>query len=104
MQYINLANQHENARDSIWDEETREGKQFRNRFQVPYPMFHEILEEYVTVDPCKSVDRCGKDKSDIKLLVLGVFRVLAQHLPFDLIEELDDISRDKNNKFFNVFV
>jgi hypothetical protein len=49
-------------------------------------------------------DRWGHEKSDLRLLILGVLCVLAQHLPFDLVYELNDITGDKNNKFFKQFV
>jgi hypothetical protein len=67
-------------------------------------MFDDLVKEYKEVDPHKSHDLWGHEKSDLRLLILGALRVLAQHLPFDLVYELNDITGDKNNKFFKQFV
>lgn len=103
MQYVKLAEKHKHDLSSIWDEDTWEGKQFRERFRLPYAIFADLVEEYEKIDPRRSHDIWGHKKSDTRLLIMGTLRVLAQGLPFDLCDELTDITADKHNKFFKTF-
>ena len=84
-----LVNADENEEDGtgVWDPSSYVGKQFRQRFRVPYTIFMEMVEEYTTDLP-KLRSRGLYDK---RLLVLGVLRVLASGCTFDLIEELNCI-------------
>jgi hypothetical protein len=93
-----LADTRRGKKDSIWDETPCEGRQFRNRFTVPYEIFDDLVKEYNKIDPRGSHDLWSRSRSELRLLILGALRVLAQHLTFDLIEELNDNSLDKNNK------
>jgi hypothetical protein len=102
--YLDVGEAHRDTCDSIWDENTWEGKQFRRRFRLPFAMFDELCNNYEAVDPRNSSDAFKNPKSNIRLLILGTLRVLGQALPFDSVEELNDISTDKNNKFFKEFV
>jgi hypothetical protein len=102
--YLDAGEEHRGTFDSIWNENSREGKQFRRRFRLPFAMFDELCNEYEDVDPRNSSDAFRNPKSNIRLLILGTLRVLGQALPFDSVEELNDISTDKNNKFFKEFV
>jgi hypothetical protein len=69
-------------------------------------MFDGLAQEYNMVDPHPpSHDSCrGHEKRYLRLLIIGALRVLAQHLPFDLIYQLNEITGDKNNKSFKQFV
>ena len=98
--YLDVGEAHRDTCDSIWNENTWEGKQFRRRFRLPFAMFDKLCNDYEAVDPRKSTDAFRNPKSNIRLLILGTLRVLGQSLPFDSVEELNDISTDKNNKFF----
>lgn len=102
--YIELAEINRAEGKCVWDVTSYEGKQFRNRFRVPYEMFDDILREYNEVDTRCPQDLWGRKKSELSLLILGALRVLGHYTPFDGIEELNDISLDKNNKFFKEFV
>jgi hypothetical protein len=102
--YLDAGEEHRGTFDSIWNENTWEGKQFRRRFRLPFAMFDELCNEYEDVDPRNSSDAFRNPKSNIRLLILGTLRVLGQALPFDSVEELNDISTDKNNKFLKEFV
>ena len=102
--YIKVAEDHRASQDSIWDCNSLEGKVFRRRFCVPYTMFDDLVDEFLLVYGVCQTDLFGHDQSDLRLLVLGALRVLAQHIPFDLVDELTDISAGKHNSFFHLFV
>jgi hypothetical protein len=87
----------------VWDPTSYAGKRFRRRFRVPYSIFLEIVAEYkehVTT----LAGRPWKGFYDLRLLVLGALRVLGSGVPFDLIQELNEISEETNRVFFHKFI
>ena len=90
---------------SIYNDSSRLGLIFRRRFRIPYSMFNHLVTRYKVEEDCrKDYDATGKNKKhDIRLLALGVFRVLARDLLFDELEDLIGISEAANRHFFYEF-
>ena len=92
------------TQSGVWDEEGKEGKKFRQRYRIPYSMFDKICKAYDKVDTRNDLDAFGHKKSDSRILILGVLRVLGQVFPFDTLEEFSEISMQKNQSFFHEFI
>jgi hypothetical protein len=104
MRYINLAEMHREDAGGPWDETSYQGQRFRRRFRVPYQIFEDLCIEYAKIDPRGDMDRYGRPCCALRLLVLGVLRVLGTATTFDVIEEATDISFQTHNAFFKQFV
>ena len=89
------------TQSGVWDEEGKEGKKFRQRYRIPYSMFDKICKAYDKVDTRNDLDGFGHKKSDSRILILGVLRVLGQVFPFDTLEEFSEISMQKHQSFFH---
>jgi hypothetical protein len=94
------ADENEIGGTGVWDPTCYRGRQFRRRLGVPYTIFLELVEEYKL--DCSKLRSTGP--YDERLLVLGALRVLGSGSPFDLIEELNCIDKETNQKFFHSFV
>lgn len=91
--------------ESIWNESSRLGKKFRQRFRLPYKMFDHICRRYsLEGDPRAAHDGTKKEKADVRLLALGTFRQIARDLTFDDLEDLNGISKTANRAFFKLFI
>ena len=90
----------------IWDETCILGKKFRRRYRLPYILFDRICKAYEESGTNKRnpTDAFGRPKSNTRYLILGVLQYLAQVIPFDFLEELSQISGQKNHQFFHKFV
>ena len=104
--YIELAdNSSSDNHESIWHEDSFKGKQFRNRFGVPYILFFSIYCKWMEFGEYRAPkDKVGRDRIDARVLILGVLRVLTKGIPFDLVEEVNDVSYQSNRNFFHRFV
>ena len=88
---------------ALYDPEAREGILFRRRFRVPYDMFQFLVEDIRREFnlPMEKVKACGTPGVDVRLLVLGSLRAIASGCPFDLIEELTNVSEEAHRRFFH---
>ena len=80
---------------------------FRLRFRIPYQSFIALSEEIEAHDlfyRWTQKDAVGDDSSNIKLLLLGVFRYIGRAWTMDDIEEANGISREVNRNFINTFL
>ena len=87
----------------IKDPSSREGKLFRRRFRLPFPIYDfllEICKDYGWFMQAE-VDCCGQQTSRLDLKTLGYLRVVGRGYCFDGIEELTNISEEVHRVFFH---
>ena len=82
----------------------RDGKLFRRRFRVPFPMFGKLLLLVKAWFPEKrSTDVAGNPRVPKELLLLGVLRVLGRGVCFDEVAEATGMSEETMRRFFHAF-
>jgi hypothetical protein len=88
---------------SYRDPTSKEGKLFRRRFRVPYPIFSRIVEILNDSNKFKNIDKCfdGTDTIPIALLVLATLRLLGRGITFDGVAECTNISEETIRVFFH---
>jgi hypothetical protein len=101
--YLLSANDHEMTKTGIWDPTSYVGEWFRRHFWVPYSLFLEIIAEY-SEHVTTQAGRPWECFYDLHLLILGALRVLGSGVSFDLIQELNEISKEMNQVFFHKFI
>lgn len=98
----------ENYRDSCWykflqrdlsDLNERDGKTFRLRFTVPYPLYQQLLVFATNWFPQRRVDACGQELTPISLKLLGTLRILGKGCSWDLLYELSGVSAEVHRKW-----
>ena len=77
---------------------SREGKEFRKGFRVPYVEFLSIYEQFMQRETM--TDAVGCSSVDCGLLVLGSLRFLTWAAPFKQLEELTEVSEFTHRRFF----
>ena len=82
---------------------SKDGKLFRRRFRIPYPLFLEILEVVRIKNWFPEADCTGAPSAPLELKILGVLRVLGRGMCFDGIQELTNIDEETVRRFFHVF-
>ena len=101
---LEAQNAHPNDDQSIWNDKSFKGRQFRNRFGLPYSMFYEVCQKWNTDGEYRaSTDLVNRERIDARLLILGWFRVVSKGVPFDNVEEGNDVSLERNRSFFDRF-
>ena len=101
---LEAQNAHPNDDQSIWNDKSFKGRQFRNRFGLPYSMFYEVCQKWNTDGEYRaSTDLVNRERIDARLLILGWFRVVSKGVPFDNVEEGNDVSLERNRSFFHRF-
>ena len=85
------------------DPSSKDGKLFRRRFRIPYPLFLEIVEVVRIKNWFPEVDCTGAPSAPLELKILGVLRVLGRGMCFDGIQELTNIDEETVRRFFHVF-
>lgn len=89
----------------IWNEESYIGAIFRQRFAVPYDLFHTIVTRWNATGEYRAErDKVGRHRIDPRLLLLGCLRVLAKGTTLDLIQEATKVSASLHHQFFHRFV
>ena len=89
---------------NVSDPTTREGKKFRLRFRVPFPLFEQLVsmaEELGFKRRPKLAS--GIDGVPLEIKVLGVLRILGRSTCFDGIEEITGVSAETHRTFFHQF-
>ena len=82
---------------------SRDGRLFRRRFRVPYPIFQQIVSLTREKMWYKETDGIGRPSAPLELKILGVLRVLGRGMCFDGIAELTNISEEAIRIFFHSF-
>jgi len=87
------------------DPSTRDGREFRLRFRVPYPVFEEIVAHVRESGIHPERRNCaGTPSCRVDVLVLGALRILGRSWTFDDVEEATGYSSESNRLFFISFV
>jgi Plant transposon protein len=103
----------ESYQDSIWyrfcqrdltDLNSRDGKTFRLRFTVPYPLFKFILTFTERWFPQRAYDVCGKETTPVFLKLLGTLRMLGKGCTWDSLYELSGVSAEVHRKWTLAFL
>lgn len=91
-------------RDGIGDPSHRNGRLFRYRFRVPYPIYADLLHQLQHLPQFRDrVDALGRPSAPLNLKLLAALRVLGRGECFDTCEELCDIASVTLNNFFHDF-
>ena len=93
-------------RPDIKDPGTKDGKLFRRRFRVPYPVFVDICRTLVERAEFKVDGTQGNSKvpsAPLALKVLAALRVLGRGECFDTCYELSNIHSETLRRFFHRF-
>ena len=105
--------QRESYRESFWfnfmqrdltDLKSRDGKNFRLRFTVPYQVYTQLLAYAEAWFPQKEYDICGRETSPIFLKLLGTLRMLGKGCSWDLLYELSGISGNVHRRWTHAFL
>ena len=92
-------------RPGISDPTHRNGKLFRQRFRVPYPVYRKLLAALQELpDFADAPDAIGRPGTPLYLKVLASLRVLGRGECFDTCDELSDIAAPTLNAFFHRFI
>ena len=92
-------------REGVDDPEHANGKLFRKRFRLPFPVYQKMLaklEEHP--DFVSSPDAIGRQPAPLYLKVLACLRVLGRGECFDTCEELSEIVAPTLTEFFHRFI
>lgn len=83
----------------------RNGKLFRLRFRLPFPVFQSILALCMSHEEFNktSADVCGRPSAPLELLILGALRILGRGITFDGLTEGTNISQETHRLFFHKF-
>lgn len=82
----------------------RDGKLFRNRFTVPYPLYLQLLVLAERWFPQKEFDVCGRETTPVFLKLLGTLRMLGKGCSWDLLYELSGVSAEVHRKWTLNFI
>jgi hypothetical protein len=103
-------------RTSVWGQMLADGeyrvlgskanRDFRRRFRVPAPTFHQLVEMCDThnVFECSTRDATARIGVPLELKVLACLRVLGRGAVFDDIEELSCMSKSTAHRSFKSFI
>ena len=94
--------------NQVKDPKTRQGKDFRRRFRVPYPVFERIVQICRTTGEFifnySPVDVTGQLSIPLELKILAVLRMLGDGTKFMTGSELSSFMSEATlNKFFKDF-
>lgn len=91
--------------DNTKDPSSREGKDFRKRFRVPFPVFCKlcVISEESNLFNCGERDRWGRGGVPLELKILGILRMLGRGWCLDDISECSGISEETMRRSFHVF-
>lgn len=87
----------------VKDPLSHQGKKFRRRFRVPYPMF-EYLNDFAERRFPSRQDAAGQPPVPMALKVLGVLRILGRAFYFDDVAEVTRMGERTIGAFFHAFI
>ena len=88
---------------STQDASSRDGKRFRRRFRMPFPMFCEIVALWTSWFPKAKTDVGKRASVPVELLILGVLRILGRGAFYDDVAEIIGCSEETVRTFFLKF-
>ena len=88
----------------IKDETTKDGKRFRRRFRVPYPVFAWLVKQSEEHNFFGIKDLNRKHRIPTELKVLAVLRILGRGNEADTIHEISCIGESTINSIFKTFL
>jgi hypothetical protein len=88
--------------EMLKDPNSTQGKVFRRRFRVPYPLFL-LYVEWATAELGSKPPIAGRPPVPMTLKVLGVLRILGTGCSTDAVLELSGISESHMSTFFHRF-
>jgi Plant transposon protein len=91
-------------RRDLSDMNSKDGKNFRLRFTVPYQVFQQLLTYAEEWFPQKEHDICGRETTPINLKLLGTLRMLGKGCSWDLLYELSGISGEVHRRWTHAFL
>ena len=86
------------------DLNSRDGRNFRLRFTVPYQVYTQLLAYAEEWFPQKEDDICGRETTPIFLKLLGTLRMLGKGCSWDLLYELSGISGEIHRNWTHAFL
>ena len=91
--------------ENIKDPSTREGKDFRRRFRVPFPVFCKlvIIAEDSNLFDCALADGFGRRAAPVELKILGILRIFGRGWCMDDVSESTGISEETIRRSFHTF-
>ena len=92
-------------REGVDDPTHKNGKLFRRRFRVPYPLYLELVHRLSEEDDFEDkADATGKPSAPLHLKILASLRVLGRGECFDTCYELSNIHAETLRTFFLKFI
>ncbi len=92
-------------REGVSDPTHKNGKLFRRRFRLPYPVYQEILARLSEHPNFRdSQDATGRASAPLYLKLLSAMRVMGRGECFDTCYELTNINPETLRTFFHKFV
>jgi hypothetical protein len=92
---------------NVGDPASQEGKEFRQKFRVPYPVFRSIVELCLQTNDHTfnygSYNCAGQPSIPIELKILACLRVLGNGIAFTVASELSYMSVPAIENFFRKF-
>ena len=89
------------------DDKSREGKEFRKRFRVPWSLYDDLLKRIRSDDRLSILrtkkDGLGREGIPMEILVLICFRLLGRYPLLDELTELTKVSQASISRYFDVF-
>lgn len=91
--------------ENVKDPSTREGKDFRRRFRVPFPVFCKLvmIAEDSNLFDCALADGFGRRAAPVELKILGILRILGRGWCMDDVSESTGISEETIRRSFHTF-
>ena len=89
---------------NLTDLNSRDGKNFRLRFTVPFQVFQQLLVYAEAWFPQKEYDVCGRETTPIFLKLLGTLRMLGKGCSWDLLYELSGVSAEVHRRWTHKFL
>ena len=88
---------------AVRDAKTKEGKQFRRRFRLPFQLYADIVVRWEAWFPKRPADITGRNTIPVSLLILGVLRVLGRGNYYDDVAEVINCDEETVRIFFLQF-
>lgn len=91
--------------ENVKDPSSKEGKDFRKRFRVPFPVFWKlvIIAANSNLFDCGRADGFGRRAAPVELKIFGVLRILGRGWCMDDVSECTGISEETIRGSFHTF-
>jgi hypothetical protein len=99
------AHQFRRLEDGLGDNDNdygKDGVQFRNRFRIPFSLFHELYSR-TRDEEWFGEEKMSKSIPPLHMKMMGVFRLMGRNLVYDDINEISGISERTMADFYGGF-